>query len=444
MKEESLHWNQRPEFIKLRIDQAYEQISSNPGSQWGVYNGSGAYNMAGIPDELLIEKILLDGISKGQKKFTFMDIGAGNFQWGKNITQFINTHPLFSKEQIEVSIFNLRGEKEVEQPVVKEGVCTNYNYGSFKVENLEEEFKKRGHNLTGQVDFMVSSWCFRHLVDPTGTLLQAYEQLKPETGIILLDGFFREISGKEPKNNLGINLEFASLLLQFRSPFFQIDDTSLRRAGCFFMQKSNNTPMIPYQYKDLRTGVVRAQIGSECITVFEEVKNLNRELREDFKPKIQESNYNGKAYISFNSAGQSLCDHNILDHSIMKEWLIKNIQAIEKTGVQKDYLNHLEYCMPKILNCKAEYEYIDTNSNDISEMCKKVFDFKEVKKEDHQLIDFLSTKFNITVNGKPWHELRVNNTYKKPLPEKRKPHDHSKPLPKLQHRINEEDNNRGR
>jgi hypothetical protein len=43
--------------------------------------------------------------------------------------------------------------------------------------------------LENNVDLIVSRFSLRHMIDPIGTMLQAYDLLKPNTGLILTDDF---------------------------------------------------------------------------------------------------------------------------------------------------------------------------------------------------------------------------------------------------------------
>ena len=43
--------------------------------------------------------------------------------------------------------------------------------------------------LENNVDLIVSRFSLRHMIDPIGTMLQAYDLLKPNTCLILTDDF---------------------------------------------------------------------------------------------------------------------------------------------------------------------------------------------------------------------------------------------------------------
>ena len=262
-----LHWNQRPLEIQQAIDDAFNRISNHACSQWGLANGHIQYELGDIDDRIVIEKLILQQLNKGQTEFVFMDIGAGNFQWGRYVTNFLNTHPLF-KDRIRVSIYSLRGERNDNAPMKLQGICTLYEYGNFKIENLVAEFARLKHdNLSNKVDLIVSSWCFRHLVDPTGTLLQAYELLKLNTGMIFVDGFFLETVEQRFDYGGTYYYHIRKLFANFNAPVFMKHNDSSHRLNWFIMQKATIEPNIPLIYKDCRY-VRDWGIGSERVTTF--------------------------------------------------------------------------------------------------------------------------------------------------------------------------------
>ena len=112
----------------------------------------------------------------------------------------------------------------------------------------------------------MSSWCFRHLVDPTGTLIQAYELLKPATGIIFVDGF--AISTLKDSYKKAVTENIMKLFYCFKSPCFMGYDNDGRRLHIFVMQKSMEQPAIPLVYKDLEKAL-HCQVNSQVVTIFD-------------------------------------------------------------------------------------------------------------------------------------------------------------------------------
>jgi len=312
ISELNLNWAQRPKSLQQGIDQAYRRICSNRRSQWGFHNGASDYDLAGISDELLIKKTLLKLMKQGQRKFVFLDIAAGNFNWGKNMSNFLNSDPLF-KNDIEVTIYSIRGERCLGVRKIQQGICTHYTLGSFKVENLIDEFNTQGRNLLNQVDLIVSSWCFRHLVDPTGTLLQAYELLKPGTGLITVDGFFLETTYSDYTEDSKLNLK--KLFSSFQAPFYIRANRDGYRLDIFVMQKSDSPYQIPLNYKShARLAEDGWQIGSRMVSIFK----ANPTWQQNLKLQTHRLyNFLGNPHTYFTSTpqGEALLQEIVANHS---------------------------------------------------------------------------------------------------------------------------------
>lgn len=263
----SLNWRHRTQEINSHIDEAYQKCQKR--EQWGCYNGQSNYGIGGVDDYKIILKTIAEGIIKGQTEFVFMDIGAGDFSWGRNVAQIIKEKEKSYNRDIKVSIYSIRGEINNLKSDNIIGICTLYEFGSFKVENLTEEFKRLGHgDIAGKVDIIVSSWCLRHLVDPTGTLLQAYEHLRLN-GKIFFDGF--ECQTFSDVLNIVVtseDQEMLTLVTAFNAPFFMQEDKINRRENCFVMQKSNTYPSINMKYLSVIYLDDWHQVGSNYATVF--------------------------------------------------------------------------------------------------------------------------------------------------------------------------------
>src|SRR5579885_2038769 len=83
-----LNWRQRPHEIRAEIDATIGKLKKDTSSNWGN-NGDNEYRMMYIKEVQLIKQIIKDA-PVSQKDFYFMDIGAGNFQWGKHLMEFLN------------------------------------------------------------------------------------------------------------------------------------------------------------------------------------------------------------------------------------------------------------------------------------------------------------------------------------------------------------------
>jgi hypothetical protein len=252
-----LSWESRPETIKDLIDAEFNKVSNSfapagGDEYWGSFNGREEYRIADVDEYKWIEKIILDNYAKGNKKMTFMDVGAGNFSWGMAVAKFINSNMFFAHlEELEVTIYSFRGEgfrgegtqKESHMEEITVGRCQNINCGMFKIENMEEELKKRGIEIKGDVDLVVSAQCFRHLVDPVGTLLQIYNQLRDDSGLMFIDtGFAIE----------GYPDFIVELLANGSFSFFKIRSNSSdmrQNFDALVIQKSGTVHTIPLQYR---------------------------------------------------------------------------------------------------------------------------------------------------------------------------------------------------
>ncbi len=206
-----------------------------------------------------------------RKNFYMLDIGCGDFHWGNHLAKVLNAK-LGTTRDITVHIINVRGESHAggDLPEIA-GVCKIYRWGSFKIEELSEEFKKHGLHLENQVDLMVSRWCIRHLADPLGTFSQAYDLLRPGSGTFLFDGFFFEV-GDVPKDRLCISIEinFLRMLVETKSPFLMNPNMESRAMFHFLLRRTSETPChLAMQYEGSSGRNVRMwQIGSEHMTKF--------------------------------------------------------------------------------------------------------------------------------------------------------------------------------
>lgn len=240
---ECLDRRKRLPVIQEKIDAVFDSLKVEKCSSWGRYNGpeefsKHQYNILQIPEHYLIKKLILQApIAK--KDFYFLDIGAGNFQWVKGLASFINSQKDLPND-ITIHILGVRGEGGVEK-IKAIGKCKTYKLTAFKIENLVEEFESRGLFLTNIVDFAISRWTFRHLVDPLGTFVRTYHLLRPGNGILLMDGFF--IFDK--KRNLDFSLVEASnyifsLLLKTKAPFLL--EFHLNFLNHFLLRRPNENP----------------------------------------------------------------------------------------------------------------------------------------------------------------------------------------------------------
>ena len=106
----SLSWRNRPVSVKDAIDNAFKSLSSLNKSEWGCYNGKKFYEIAVIDTTMLVENICKELSSKKEEKFYFLEIGAGAFQCGKYVADFINRKRSLFPSLQKTHIISIRGE----------------------------------------------------------------------------------------------------------------------------------------------------------------------------------------------------------------------------------------------------------------------------------------------------------------------------------------------
>lgn len=176
---------QRSNEHNQKITEAFASVKKAAG-QW-FYNGEVRYNLCGI-DEANALLTMIRQATKDRKVFYVLDIGGGNFQFANSLAEFINKQTDLPND-ITVHIISVRGEDYSEETTTTSGKCKLHSFGDFKVEDLKAELEKRGLFLNGLIDLVTSRWCLVHLVDPVGTFIQAYNLLRPETGLFFGNGF---------------------------------------------------------------------------------------------------------------------------------------------------------------------------------------------------------------------------------------------------------------
>ncbi len=182
-----LDWNDRPDDVKKKIFNAWKRLSSRAASRWTL-NGDDEkpYNICDIDEYKLIEDEIK---ASSKKKFHILDIGAGNFGFGRGLSKFLNNSSAIP-DDIEVHIVGIRAEKNSGPEKIIDGVCVLHELGQFKVEWLFNEFECNQEFKNVRFDYIVSTDCFRHLVDPIGTFAQAYDILTISGGKLITKGYF--------------------------------------------------------------------------------------------------------------------------------------------------------------------------------------------------------------------------------------------------------------
>lgn len=263
-------WKSRTSKINHSISKAFQAIAHNTKSGWGLFNGSDTYGIGGIKEHKLMRKIIREAPPEC-KDFYALDIGAGDYQWGRGLAKYLNAKKDIPKD-VTIHIIGIRGETNLDKAVTDLGQCKLYEFGQFQVETLMDEFQKQGLQLANKVDLVVSSWCFRHLVDPVGTFAQTYDLLRPKTGHLMLDGFFFLHENEKMRDeSLDFNGRMTRLCLETRAPFLTRYYDSTRSLNHFVVNKPDANPCpLQKQYLGTENPGWGWQIGSETVTQFKE------------------------------------------------------------------------------------------------------------------------------------------------------------------------------
>ncbi|KAF3361767.1 hypothetical protein PHSC3_001718 [Chlamydiales bacterium STE3] len=284
-----LCWRNRTAEINYFISSAFRAIVGHTKSCWGIYNGSDTYGIGGIKEHKFMRKLIREAPPKC-KDFYALDIGAGNYQWGRSLAQYLNAREDLPKDAT-IHIIGIRGETNLDKAVTELGRCKLYEFGQFQIETLIDDFQKRGLPLENKVDLVVSRWCFRHLVDPVGTFTQAYDLLRPKTGHFLLDGFFFLYENESMRDeSIDFNGRMIRLCLETRAPFLTRHYDDERSLDHFILSKPNaDSCHLHKQYLRVENPGWRRQIGANAVTRFKEIEENEVEIT----PLLWEGEYRG-------------------------------------------------------------------------------------------------------------------------------------------------------
>jgi len=258
----------RPTRVQRKVDTTFNGLKRIEGSSWGM-NGSHTYDLCGIKECELLQSIIRSA-PISQKDFYVMDVGAGNFALSQALEDYVNKHIRPIRPDITVHIIGVRGEKNSGPVITRIGNCVRYDVGAFKVENMEEEFRRLNLPGYGQIDLAFSAWTLRHLVDPVGTFQQVCNSLRTGTerpGFFLFDGFFFE-QGDDPKVEMG-NRNMIQLLIDTKCHFLMKNTFRQNSRGLneFVLCKTTEVTL-PLRYRNVKQDKDLSQVHSKCITQF--------------------------------------------------------------------------------------------------------------------------------------------------------------------------------
>lgn len=136
-----------------------------------------------------------------------------------------------------------------------------------------DEFQKHGLQLANKVDLVVSRWSFRHLADPVGTFIQAYDLLRPKKGYFLFDGFYFLYDKQRMDNPDKMNNQMIRLCLNTSASFLTRYFDCCRSLDHFILNKPDDRPChIKKQYLGIQIISDGFQVGSETVTRFKDLE----------------------------------------------------------------------------------------------------------------------------------------------------------------------------
>lgn len=182
---DSLLFSTRPPEVQEKIDQVFNKLVKNGVPNWGHNGRDGFYDLLNFTEKDIIAQ-RIEKTSQQNKTMYFVDLGAGQFGWVDAVRRFLRHEYADSSHQFHV--IGVTGEGETYDEKNVEGNVTTHKISGFKLENLLESFEKLGLNLENSARYIVCSWTLQHLVDPLGTLEQAFHLLD-HGGLLFGTGF---------------------------------------------------------------------------------------------------------------------------------------------------------------------------------------------------------------------------------------------------------------
>lgn len=274
--DEYLDWHHRPEVVSRAIEYSFRHIELSTRSSWNLHNGKHSYYHLNISQLKLAKKIIEDAHKEGRKDVYILDSGAGDFQSCDAFAEYLNDHRFVLPQGMTFHIIGTRGEHYEGKAIEQIGPCKVYKFGSFKIEEHQEELRKRGLDLKDKIDLTISNWAHRHYVDSLGTWGQLFQTTRPKTGLILMDWCYYLYEGETFENKVDAfhksRDHLLDLLLHINAPFlFQPHgDGFNRETDRFILRRENDTPLkLPLAYKEVQGCDGRHfDIGSHHVVVF--------------------------------------------------------------------------------------------------------------------------------------------------------------------------------
>ncbi len=189
LQKESLLFSNRPPEVQKAIDTTFASLQGQPRDYWRYMGISKSYGLLGFDDQEMIAQ-RIENASSQKKDLYFLDLGGGFFAWVDATREFLQKH--YGNDERHFHVIGVTGEGNPFDSIHAKGNVTTHKITGFKLENLLETFPQFNLELVNSVELIVSSWTLQHLVDPIGTLEQAYNLLSCGNGLLLGTGFETE------------------------------------------------------------------------------------------------------------------------------------------------------------------------------------------------------------------------------------------------------------
>ena len=185
----------RPPALQQEVDEQFTQSQLSTPSPY-QFHGEEAHKLMGIPDLKLVDLVISNAIGRREKDVYFLDIGAGKFQWLNTLSDHLNnayseygmTFHLWGVTERKTG--NTKSEEVLNGYTVEcvrheAGCCKFRLYTSFPIENIAGLLT----DPQNRFDLIVSNLTFASMRDPANTFIQAYNLLRLNTGLLLMENF---------------------------------------------------------------------------------------------------------------------------------------------------------------------------------------------------------------------------------------------------------------
>lgn len=271
-KEQKLGLGDRPMQVQENCDRSFEGNKKIGQGSW-LYDGSSDYyGLVDLDEDELFQQLAHKNYK--EDNIYIIDVGCGRGGWGKHAFDVLKDDK-YNKSGKHFHIFNLTGAEECEDLIEHKGNVTLYQFNQFKIENIDEELVKKGFNLKGKVNLIVSNWALRHVVDPFGTVERMYGLLSSKQGKLMSNGFLFKLNDKDEIQGFPFTNENI-LIASNATCLFKYYKVG-RDIGHFLLERNDNKELeIPLEYNgDTHHIGPWWQNGSEKVTVFNK-KNLDK------------------------------------------------------------------------------------------------------------------------------------------------------------------------